>query len=243
MLRGKHVGVSSLQTTPCVDTSQTLIVNVAGQDRRFIHTFGANAEFRTADIPMDQVAQCKVLYLGGYLVMPRIVQEELVPVFAAARQGGAKTVLDVVTPGKGDYLPRLEPILPHVDVFLPNNHEAELITGEVDPLRQAELFRRLGVKTAIVTLGDRGVVLVNERERLRADVFPVNFVDGSGGGDAFAAGYIDGLLRGLDAEGCVRVASAVGASCVRAIGTTTGVFTRAELDAFLRQHSFHVERL
>ena len=28
------------------DTSQTLIVNVAGQDRRFIHTFGANGDFR-----------------------------------------------------------------------------------------------------------------------------------------------------------------------------------------------------
>ena len=68
---------------------------------------------------MDQVAQCKVLYLGGYLLMPRVVQEELVPVFAAARQGGAKTVLDVATPGKADYLPRLEKILPHVDDFRP----------------------------------------------------------------------------------------------------------------------------
>jgi sugar/nucleoside kinase (ribokinase family) len=152
-------------------------------------------------------------------------------------------VLDVVTPGPGDYLPRLEKLLPHTDVFLPNNHEADLITGEADPVRQAELFRRLGARTAIVTLGDRGAVLVSERERLRAGAYPVNFVDGTGGGDAFAAGYIDGLLRGLDAEGCLRAASAVGASCVRAVGTTTGVFTRPELDAFLREHTLDVERV
>jgi sugar/nucleoside kinase (ribokinase family) len=70
----------------------------------------------------------------------------------------------------------------------------------------------------------------------------VPFVDGTGGGDAFAAGYIAGLLRGLDAEGCLRLGSAVGASCVRAIGTTTGVFNRSELEAFLRDNPLRIER-
>jgi sugar/nucleoside kinase (ribokinase family) len=243
LLRETGVDTSAVAVTPGLDTSQTLIVNVKGQDRRFIHTFGANASFRAADIPADGAARCKVLYLGGYLIMDRVTQEELVPVFAAARRAGARTVLDVVTPGPGDYLPRLEKLLPHVDVFLPNDHEASLITGETDPVRQAERFRGLGVKTVIVTLGDRGAVLVGDRARLRSGAFAVDFVDGSGGGDAFAAGYIDGLLRGLDEEGCLRVASALGASCVRAIGTTAGVFTRAECDAFLHQNTLKIDRL
>ena len=55
---------------------------------------------------------------------------------------GESTVLDVATPGPGDYVSRLQRLLPHVDVFLPNNHEAELITGEKDPVRQAESFHR-----------------------------------------------------------------------------------------------------
>jgi sugar/nucleoside kinase (ribokinase family) len=243
MLRERRVDVSAVQTTPGVDTSQTLIVNVAGQDRRFIHTFGANAAFRAADIPADRAAACRVLYLGGYLLMNGVKPDELRAVFAAARRAGAKAVLDVVTPGPGDYLPRLAPVLPEVDVFLPNDHEAHLITGETDPLRQAEAFRRLGAKTAIVTMGDRGAVLVADGVRLRSESYKVPFVDGSGGGDAFAAGYIDGLLRGLDAEGCLRTASAVGASCVRAIGTTTSVFTRAECDAFLRENTLRIERV
>jgi sugar/nucleoside kinase (ribokinase family) len=243
MLREQRVDVSGLAVTPGVPTSQTLIVNVAGQDRRFIHTFGANGEFRAADVPMHRAARCKVLYLGGYLLMGKVRAEELAAVFAAARRAGAKTVLDVVTPGPGAYLPQLEPLLPEVDVFLPNNHEAGLITGEGDPLRQAECFHRLGAKTAIVTLGDGGSVLVGDGLRLRADAYKVDFVDGSGGGDAFAAGYIDGLLRGLDAEGCLRVGSAVGASCVRALGTTAGVFTRPELDAFLARNALRIERV
>src|SRR5262245_50807263 len=204
LLRGHRIDVSALRVSPESDTSQTLIINVKGQDRRFIHTFGANAVFSAADIPADRVAGCRILYLGGYLVMPKVRQEELAAVFAAARRAGAKTVLDVVTPGPGDYLPLLEELLPHVDVFLPNNHEAELISGETEPLRQAEFFRRRGVGTAIITLGGDGTVLVDDRVRLRAGAHPVPFVDGSGGGDAFAAGYMDGMLRGLDAEGCLR---------------------------------------
>src|SRR5262249_35197366 len=137
----------------------------------------------------------------------------------------------------------LEKLLPHVDVFLPNNHEAELISGETEPLRQAEFFRRRGVGTAIITLGGDGTVLVDDRVRLRAGAYPVAFVDGGGGGEGFAAGYLDGMLRGLDAEGCWRVASALGASCVRAVGTTAGVFTRPECEAFLREHTLRVERV
>jgi sugar/nucleoside kinase (ribokinase family) len=243
MLRDHGVDTSALLTTPGADTSQTLIVNVAGQDRRFIHTFGANAELRAADIPLDRVKECKILYLGGYLVMPKIRQEELVPVFAAARQAGAKTVLDVVVPGHGEYLSRLERLLPHVDVFLPNDHEARLMTGEADPAKQAELFHRLGARTAVITMGGDGAVLVTDGVRLRSSVYSVPFVDGSGGGDAFDAGFIYGLLRQMSPEDCLRLASALGASCVRAIGTTPGVFTRSECEEFLRKNALRIERI
>lgn len=243
LLRESGVDVSALQVSPEADTSQTLIINVAGQDRRFIHTFGANAVFRAADIPAERVARCQVLYLGGYLLMPNVVPEELAKVFAEARRAGAKTVLDVVTPGPSDYLPRLEKLLPHVDVFLPNSHEAELITGEADPVRQAELFHRLGARTAVITLGGDGAVLVSDSVRLRAGVYPIEFVDGSGGGDAFDAGYIYGLLHKMGSEDCLRIASALGASCVRAVGTTPGVFTRSECEEFMRRHTLPIKRL
>lgn len=243
MLRGHGVNVSALKVTPDCDTSQTLIVNVTGQDRRFVHTFGANAEFRAADIPLDQVAKCKVLYVGGYLVMPKIIQEELIPVFQTARQSGVNTVLDVVVPGKGEHLSKLEKLLPHVDVFLPNADEARLMTGEADPVQQAEAFRRLGAKTVVITMGGKGAVLVNDRVRLRSGVYPIEYVDASGGGDAFDAGYIYGMLHDLGVEDCLRIASALGASCVRAIGTTPGVFTRRECEEFMRKQALKVERL
>jgi sugar/nucleoside kinase (ribokinase family) len=243
LLTGAGVDGSLIQSSDSAQTSQTMIVNVKGQDRRFVHTFGANAEFSARDIPLDKVKRCRVLYLGGYLVMPGVKVGELAGVFAEARQAGVLTVLDVATPGPGDYLPRLEGLLPHVDVFLPNNHEGELITGERDPLRQAARFRALGAGTVVITMGGDGSLLVNEKVKLRAGIYQVPFVDGSGGGDAFDAGFIYGLLNGMSIEDCLRVASALGASCVRAIGTTPGVFTRVECESFLKEQTLRIERV
>jgi sugar/nucleoside kinase (ribokinase family) len=243
MLRAQQVDVSSLKSSHHANTSQTMIVNVTGQDRRFIHTFGANGELVAADIPLAEATACRVLYLGGYLLMEKMLQDELIPVFAAARQAGAKTVLDVVTPGPADYLSRLERLLPHVDVFMPNDHEATLITGTSDPVEQAAIFRGLGAATAVITRGGEGAVLLSDRARLRSACFQVPFVDGSGGGDAFAAGYICGLLQGFDEEECLQWASALGASCVRAVGTTTSVFGRQECEQFLREQRLKIERI
>jgi sugar/nucleoside kinase (ribokinase family) len=242
MLRGRRVDVAGLVSRPGMDTSQTLIVNVHGQDRRFIHTFGANAAFTASDIPLD-VPGCKVLYLGGYLLMERLKPGELAAAFARARAKGMRTVLDVVTPGPADYQSRLTEVLPEVDVFVPNDHEGQLITGLQDPLAQAERFHHMGARTSIVTMGDRGAVLVADGLRLRADSYRMPFVDGTGGGDAFAAGYIAALLQGLGPEESLRMASAVGASCVRAIGTTAGVFTGEECATFLRGNALKIERI
>ncbi len=242
-LREHGVDVSLIQRSDKSQTSQTMIVNVAGQDRRFIHIFGANAEFSAGDIPLDRVKQSKVLYLGGYLLMNNVRADELAEVFAEARRAGVATVLDVVTPGPGDYLPRLKRLLPHVDVFLPNNHEGELITGEKDAMRQAEVFHKLGAKTTVITMGSEGSVLLTDQLRLRAGVYRVPFVDGSGGGDAFDAGYIYGLLNDMGTEDCLRVAAALGASCVRAIGTTPGVFTRPECEAFMKEQTLRIEKV
>jgi sugar/nucleoside kinase (ribokinase family) len=175
--------------------------------------------------------------------MEQLLQEELIAVFTQAQNAGVKTVLDVVTPGPADYLPKLKNLFSHVDVFLPNDLEGQLISGISDPLKQVEYFHKLGAKTAIVTLGNGGAVVVAEGKRLRSGTYSVPLVDASGGGDAFAAGYIYGLLHNMPTEECLKVASALGASCVRTIGTTTGVFRKKECEEFLKGNELKMEKV
>ena len=242
-LRGRGVDCSALKVDPTQSTSQTLILNVRGEDRRFIHAGGANRGFVAEDLDAALAHAPRVLHIGYFLILPNLDAQALSDRFCTARAAGTMTLLDVATPGPGDYLDRLRIVLPETDIFVPNADEAELILGESDPVLQARAFRRMGASRVVITLGDKGVVSLSDDLEVKMGVYPTRYLDGSGGGDAFNAGYILGLLEGRSELECLKLASAVGASCVRAVGTTEGVFTRDEAEAFIRDHELTVEPL
>lgn len=242
-LRDHGARASGLRRLADRPTSGTLIINVKGEDRRFIHNIGANGGFQASDIKPELVRQAKVLYIGGYLLMPALRPDELASVFRDARAADVKTVLDIVVPGPGDHLAALAPVLAHTDVFLPNSDEAREITGTASPIRQAETFRECGAGTVVITCGDAGTILLGDNLRLRAEAYNTPFVGGTGAGDAFDAGYIAGLLGGESPQRCLEWGSALGASCVRAVGATESVFNRAEAEAFMRENRLRIEPL
>ncbi|MGO9600381.1 MAG: carbohydrate kinase family protein [Isosphaeraceae bacterium] len=225
------------------ETSQTLIVNVRGEDRRFIHCLGANRAFNPADLDAILDPPPGVLHIGYFLLMPGLDAAGLAERLARARQLGTITLVDVATPGPGNYLEPLRAVLPHTDVFVPNTDEAALILGEDDPVRQAFAFHEMGAGRVVITRGERGLVSVSDQHRVAMPAFSVPFIDGTGGGDAFNAGYLVGMLEGRSELDCLKLASAVGASCIRAIGATAGVFTRAEADDFLSRYDLPVHPL
>lgn len=232
-----------VHTLPGKPSACTMIINVQGEDRRFISTPGANTLFGVEHIPPEWFQQAKLIYIGGYFMLPQLESPEMVELFRKVRAAGVKTVVDVVLFGPEDYWNRLAPLLPEIDVLLPNDHEGAVITGLKDPLDQANRFRDAGVKTVVITMGSRGSLLVTDGLRLRAGVYPVEFVSGVGSGDAFDAGFIAGMLAGEDPVACLRWGSALGASCVRSITATESVFTRPEAEQFIRENELPLEHV
>lgn len=222
-------------------TSRTVILPVVGEDRRYIHAFGANADFSVADIDRDAVRRARVLYVGGYLLMPGLLADELAELLADARAHGVTTVLDVagVQPGPG--MTQLGGVLRHTDVFLPNTDEAFLLTGASDPCEQASILQQAGANTVGITLGGAGSVVCRGDERLRLGSYSVNVVDPSGGGDAFDAGFIVGLLDNWDLRRTAAFASAVGAAACTRLGCTAGILGRAETEEFVAAHTLRIE--
>lgn len=232
-LASAGVDAAHVLVTPGEQTSATLVINVRGEDRRFIHDFGANTVFNGSEVTAELIGSARLLYLGGFFLMPNLDGEHVAKMFRLAREAGVPTVLDVVIPDPTGCWQQIEKVLPWTDVFLPNYDEACQLTGLDDPLEQAERFHAAGAAAVAVTCGRDGLFYVDARRRLRASSFTVPFVDGTGSGDAFAAGFISGMLAGESPERCLELGSALGASCVRQAGATTGVFTRDELKEFL----------
>ncbi len=235
------VDTAHIVRAPGVGTSKTVVLPVVGEDRRFIHTFGANSHLTTADIHGAIDDSTRILYVGGYLILPGIDGPALGALFAEARARGIRTVLDVVVPaGSAVPVDALSSVLPHVDLFLPNDEEAEALTGRSDPRAQAERFLELGAGAAVVTRGAHGTLWADSHRILEAPVYPIEYLDGSGSGDAFAAGLLAGLSLGWDPEKILRFASAVGGSACTKLGCTAGVFTRAQADAFVARHALPI---
>jgi sugar/nucleoside kinase (ribokinase family) len=234
-LRRRDIDTRGLGRSSTHRTSKTVALTVIGEDRRFVHTLGANADFGAADIDPSLVAGAKAFYLGGYFVLPGLDGRELGDLFASARAAGVLTILDVVVPSgdEGISLDLLADVLPHVDLFVPNEDEARALTGEADPDSQAQRLREAGAAAVVVTMGPGGALLVDDERSLRVQAPKIEVVDASGAGDAFSAGLIAGYLEGWELGRTLGFASVLGASACTQLGCTDGVFDRHEAEHFL----------
>lgn len=210
-----------------VQTSSTVILNVRGEDRRYLHSVGANADFTLADVDLHALDGARVLYVGGYMAMPGFAANDLARLFQYAAGRRVTTVLDVVIPagtaGGGECLAQ---VLPHTDYFLPNEDEARVLTGLNGPERQAGALSRFNPGgTVVITRGVHGSFAMQGSLSFETPAFPMESVDESGAGDAFAAGFIAALLEGWPLDRVLPFAGVVGASCTRALGCIDGVFT------------------
>jgi sugar/nucleoside kinase (ribokinase family) len=188
------------------------------------------------------VAGAQVLYVGGYLGLPAVTPEGLADLFGFAKAKGVQTVLDVIVPSTATYRASdvLGLVLPHTDVFLPNADEATLLTGEVEPERQADELLELGCSCAVITMGEMGVLAKSATHTVRAGAFDVDAVDPSGAGDAFDAGFIVGMLNEWSLVKTVKFACALGASATLKSGCTPGVFTMTEALKFIDENDLAV---
>jgi sugar/nucleoside kinase (ribokinase family) len=223
-------------------TSTTYIINVRGEDRRYFHCLGANTDFSLDDIDFRTFESARALYFGGYILMPGFRPQDLAQLFRKAKDRGLFTILDVVIgAGTPVSIQWLEQVLAHTDIFLPNSDEAKVLTNCNDPSEQAEVLARINPDcTVAITLGSLGALVRRGNQVLRAEGYQVSSIDESGAGDAFAAGFIAGVLEGWPLDQTLQFASAVGASCTRALGCTDGVFRFHEALAFVAENQLEM---
>jgi len=239
----KKTGVDTAGLVRSADASSatSAVINVRGEDRRFIAHPGANRLLSPAMIPEGLIESAAVLYIGGFLMLDGLDSQDMLRRLAQARSAGTRIVLDVVQVADVNAMARLTTILPYVDVFLPNNDEATELTGCSQPWEQADAFRAAGAHTVVITSGQRGAHLVSDNTRLHIGVHSTTVVGSTGAGDAFDAGFIAALLDDQDLTTCLRWGSALGASCVRSSSATGSVFSREEALQFMANHPLPVE--
>jgi sugar/nucleoside kinase (ribokinase family) len=215
------------------NTSATMVMVHSDAERSFIHSPGANAELSEADVNPAVWKEARLLHVAGSFLMPRFDGEPAAHILEAARKDGLLTCLDTAWDAQGRWMTTLEPCLPFLDHFVPSIEEARQITGRKAPADVCAALLDAGVGTVALKMGERGCHVRNRVSEISLPALPVEAVDALGAGDAFAAGYITGVIHGWDLERTAQFANAVGATCVTALGATTGVRSLDETWRFL----------
>jgi len=222
---------------PKVGTSGTMVMVHGDGERSFIHYLGANAALTEADVDYDLIKGSKILHVAGSFLMPAFDGEPTANVLKKAQGMGITTSLDTAWDGKGRWMSVLEPCLQYVDYAVPSIEEARMCTGKHDPADVAKVLMDHGVKVVGLKMGEDGCYIRSADEEIRIPRYNVSAVDALGAGDAFAAGFLTGVLKGWDLEKTGRFANAVGALCVMALGATTGIKSLDETLAFMAANS------
>lgn len=240
-LRSLGLDTRGVRREPQGRTATTIILRAEGEDRRFIHALGVAADFTGEYVSPDILPDNGIVLVGGYLKLGAWNDDTLADLLGESRRRNCLNVLNVcIAQDSGVDVSRAVHLLKHVDVFVPNEDEALILTGETSLASQAQALRRTGAATAIITRGQQGLYADDGDRTVEMGVFDVPLVDPSGCGDCFTAGLLAALSRDWDLARVLEFASAVGALGATALGCTNGVPSFAEVQQFVKENDVEV---
>lgn len=205
-----------------------IMVGKSGQNMIGIAS-GANGQLTPADVEAaeDAIAAADCLLLQ--LEIP------LATVQRAAQLARQHSVRVILNPAPAAHLDM--DLIKLVDVLTPNEVELNALLGFLtEDSRQlvfeTDLAQRVGA--LLVTLGEKGALLLQGQQRSLIPAFQVCALDTTAAGDAFNGGLAVALARGKPIVEAVRFASAVAALSVTRLGAMPSLPRLAEVEEFLK---------
>jgi len=204
-----------------------IFVEPSGQNR-IIVVKGANDRLLPADV---DAAAAQLRSVDTIILQFEIPLETI---YHTVRFARANNIRCIVNPAPA--LPADLAQLTAADYFIPNETEAELITGQpVHTVEEAGACARTllqkGFRKVILTLGARGALLADAAGTVQVPPYTVTAVDTTGAGDAFIGSLAVFLAEGsAEQEAVARANLYAGLSTTR-IGTQKSFLRRADFDA------------
>lgn len=219
-LRSAGVLFESVPSTESAATARSLIM-VTPDGQRTMNTYlGACTELGPADVDPELLSRATVVYLEGYLWdSPPAAAACHAAIDAVHGSGGrvALTLADTFCVERHHDEFR-ELVARDVEILFANEHELLALYG-VESLSDALPRAIEDCAVVAVTLGPRGSVVAADGVVHEVPAVPVEkVVDSTGAGDAYAAGFLDGLTSGRPVEQCAQSGSAVAAKIISDVG-------------------------
>lgn len=191
-----------------------------------------NANLRLCDDDVEKAREA-IASSAILLMQLEVSIETCIAAARVARQAGTKVALNPAPAPDDAKLPAA--LLTQVDIFIPNQTEAEQLTGiavkdQTGAREAAKALRLSGPTTVIITMGDQGAYLHSDEISELIPTFSVNAIDTTAAGDAFCGALAAALARGEDMRAAVRWGCAAGALATTKMGAEPSLPTRKEIE-------------
>lgn len=177
-------------------------------------------------------------FAGGIPVNTILLQLEIPveTVLYAAKRSKKSGLTVIFDPAPAATLP--DEIYEYVDIVTPNETEASILTGvEVTDLESAQVAAKIlllkGAKVAIITLGEKGVLIARDDEYEHVPAYTVNAVDTTAAGDAFTGALGACISSGMSLAEAVNHAMAAGALAVTTVGAQSSLPVLDDVKKFM----------
>jgi ribokinase len=153
-----------------------------------------------------------------------------------AKDQGALTLLNPSPP-----IPLPPHILSTVDFIVPNEVEAQLLTGikwkgDQDIRKMAKKLLDMGVRNVVITLGPRGLFFKDRSEEIWVEAFRVKVIDTTAAGDAFLGALATSLSENKPIQEALKFANGAGALATTKLGAQPSLPFRKDLEIFLSKN-------
>lgn len=198
----------------------------------------AGSHLAPEDLDLERIRAARVLHVTGIsAALGPSSHAALDAAIDAARAVGAIVSFDVNHRsrlwGAGQAAPVYRSLAARADLVFAGEDEAELMTGERDPLAQVDAIAALGPSQVVIKRGADGALGFADGVRLEHPAVAVEAIDSVGAGDAFVAGYLCELLAGADLIQRLRTGAACGAIACTAPGDWEAAPDRAAIARLL----------
>jgi sugar/nucleoside kinase (ribokinase family) len=196
-------------------TGVSLILVTPDGERTMNTYLGACREFGPEDLDEDALARSRILHLTGYLWDTENQRRATEKAVGIARERGIMISFDLADPfAVQRYREAYLPFIPrYADILFANREELSLLMGtdcDEDCIGSASSLSR----TVVMKIGAAGCLVSHEGRIERVPGVPVTPRDTTGAGDAFAAGFLHGLLKGREPMQCAVEANRLAAGIV-----------------------------
>lgn len=126
----------------------------------------------------------------------------------------------------------------YCDVIVGNDDEFGFMAGARDKgLDKAKSLVTEGATIVVYKMGEKGSITITAEETFETGIYPVQALKPNGAGDAFMAGMMSSLVKGLDLPAAVDRGSAAAAITVAGVGCAQAMPTTSELDQFIAERT------